>query len=798
MPFADSASIASLAIRRMYRSSVFTLSAILLLGVGVGLGVPLFNLINIQLLQPAAAGRDYANIVINGDGGYTFAPHEIDELRSDPPDSFALLVGTGLQQTTAVADGVSLRLTIEGVVGPYFSEFGTVPLAGRLLTPDDERERSNVAVITDRLRRAAFTPTHDPVGASLVLGGQRVTVVGIVDDEYEGAPTGVASVRQRDAWVPGHLVAATRMFGRLRPGVSIEEADAELSTRSLPRHQNGSPRTLGVRQGVGPELADLRGRAYAQFAVLIFIGLAISLVASGSFSLLLFARVLSHQADISIRIALGATAVNMKRLLSVAAVVLATGATVVAVAVGVLLSSLFVQEIAVVSGQTLVPDLTPDWRLVAYTSVTTFGAAWIAVIRIGRHLQNLESVSALVATSAVGGSTQRTARRTSALVVAQTAVSTALLLVAAVFGRAAYDDSEWIADVDVDRSAVAWLDPSALPPEPDDSERIVRRAMDTARATPGVTEAAVVTMLPSGNRLSLRVAPEPPREADSNGRAVHSHFISVNALSWLGRRVTTGRMFTQEEERQNVPVGVVSATAAARLWPDADAMGQQFRFVGPQGKGTLFTVVGIVDDLSPSSRERTHFGELYVPLGFRPVGLPVGIVSVTDSGGTPLTDRLRNVFREHLPETGILHVRTMRDELTAQRTGETFWSRAYGTIGILVFIVALGGLYSLSAHLAVLRRREIAIRRALGATPLMLCGMLHREHRRMLVTGIGVGCLGGLLIAWLMANYFPTIRVWDPITIVAVAATLYLTGLAGALLPFVGAMRDPVVRLRDR
>ena len=795
MPFMDAASLVVLAFRRLRRSPGFALAAILLLGVGVGLGVPLFNIINVQLLKPAAAGRDFVRVVINHSGGLAMAQGEVDAVWLNPPESFSVLLGSGLRNTTAVVDGVSLRVTVEGIAGPYFAEFPTVPLAGRLLTLDDQREGREVALIGERLSRAAFAGAAEAIGAPIVLGGRRVTVIGVIPDGYDPAPTWRA-IQRRDAWLPATITPPTELFGRLRAGTSLDQADAELASRRLPPHEDGSPRVLGVRQGIGPELGDLSERMYAQLVVMFVAGIAVSLVAAGSFSILLFARLLSRQADLSIRLALGATSRDLTHLLAVEAGILAIGASVVAVWIGTLLSSLFVAQLVSASGIAFAPDLTPDWRLVVYTTLTTFGAAMLVVGKLAWNIRSLEALGSLVATSGVGSSTQRTAGVTNRLVITQTAVSTGLLLVAVMLGRTILADAD-SHGLDVDRSAVAWLDGTALPKTAPEAETIVRRALRATREAPGVIDAAIITMLPGGGGLSTGVSPGQPGLADMNRRAVRSHYTSANGPAMLGRSLRAGRMFTEDEAIQGARVAVVSAVAAARLWPESDALGRRLRFTRHDSDGPLFIVVGIVDDEATAPGARRELGDIYVPFAHRPASSPVGIILRGSGDSVQLAERARESYRTQLPDTGFLHVRSMREEFAERLGAATFWGRMYGLLGVLVLIVAMGGLYGLSAHLAALRRREIGIRRALGATTTTLCRMLHHEHSRMLAMGVGSGCLAGLFFASLILRYFPTLSLWDPIALGVVASTLYVAGLAGALAPFMRTMRAASIALKD-
>lgn len=786
----------SFAARRLRRAPAFTLSAILLLGVGAGLGIPLFNLINVFLLKPATAGRDYVRVVVNDYAGYVIDAAEVASVMATPPTTFEALLGSGVARTTAVVDGISLRASIEGISGPYFAEFPMVPLLGRVLTHDDERSGRNVAIISERLWKVAFAGRTDAIGTSAVLAGQRVTIVGVAPDGYEGAPIshGWYGLSRRDAWVPPHVVPPRDLFSRLTPGVTIEQAAAEVAARSLPRGETGRSRVLGVHRGLGAEFGNLHvsGRTYSTILVMLGLGIAISLIATGSFALLLFARLLSSQADLSIRLALGATVRDLAHLLTFEASLLALGATAVALLVGTQLTSVFVSQLSYASGLAVDPDLSLDWRLVAYTALTTFGAVGMVIARLVWNLRALEALGSMVATSGVGGSTQRTSGETSRLVIAQTAVSAGLLLVAVMLGRTILAGVDPSHGLDVDRSAVAWLDHTILPDAPAEAGAILHRAIDAARTVPGVVGAAAVTSLLASNS-SFGVS----SGASAAPIHVRAHYVTASAFDVLRRPIVRGRTFTPEEDRTGADVAIVSATAAARLWPNADIVGRRLWRRQSDGSSRSFVVIGVTTDIPPTSGERLEPRDIYLPVAHRPSWQSVGIVARASDDGVQLAARVRDAYRAQLPDTGFLHVRSMRQDLDDRLSAASFWARTYGVLGLLVAIVAMGGLYGLSAHLAILRRREIGIRKALGATTTMLCRMLHHEHSRMLARGVGIGCAGGLFLASLLLRYFRTLQLWDPASLVLVAGTLYLAGLIGALAPFVGTMRDATVSLKD-
>jgi putative ABC transport system permease protein len=241
---------------------------------------------------------------------------------------------------------------------------------------------------------------------------------------------------------------------------------------------------------------------------------------------------------------------------------------------------------------------------------------------------------------------------------------------------------------------------------------------------------------------------------------------------------------------------VIGASRAARFWPDDEAVGRRLWFTTPDGTAQPFVVVGIVNDL-PESRPGLEPRDAYLPFAHRPSISPVGVVARAGDDGGQLAARIRQAFRTELPETGFLSVRSIRQELDERLASASVSARAYSVLGLLVFLIAMGGLCGLSAHLAAVRRREIGIRRALGATPAMLCRMLHSEHAYILTKGVAIGCLAGVCIASLLLRSHPTLRLFDPVGITAVAGVLYVAGLVGAVAPFLRTMREGTVQLKE-
>lgn len=210
------------------------------------------------------------------------------------------------------------------------------------------------------------------------------------------------------------------------------------------------------------------------------------------------------------------------------------------------------------------------------------------------------------------------------------------------------------------------------------------------------------------------------------------------------------------------------------------------------------TVIGVVTDVEVRpGRSVDEPRAVYLPLAHRNRRSNVALVarSVTDAG--PLADQLRTSLQHAVPDTGFLSVRTLEQEFYERTAPPPSLPRVFGVLGFIVFAVAIGGLYGLMSYLAAMRRREMGIRKALGATTLALCRMLAHESSRMLIAGVVIGIVGGLFLGSLWIRPGSTFRLLDPVAIFSVAGFLYLAGLVGAIAPFVRTMRARTVSLKD-
>jgi predicted permease len=782
----ESFSDVAFAARRLRRTPMFTAAAVMLLGVGMTIATAAASLVNVALFKRPAEERGLVHIAVH-DFSTILPGDAVDAVLSAPPVSVRPLAGFGITRSAAVvADGVSTRAAIEAVTGPYFPLFAAVPRAGRLLDAAEARRDGTamVAVISDRFWRRVFDERPDAIGSTLAVAGRTLTIVGVVNGPVR---TGVSA----DVWVPSHVLPVEHLFGRLVDGATIEQATAEIAARYGPFDVGGAPSPPFVREGLRARLGD---RAYAQLTWQFGLAVAISLIASVSFGLLLFARMAATQSDMAVRIALGATRHDLTRLLAFEVVLVALAATFVAMTGGSLLVHFVMSQYG--DGWRVAIDASPDWRVFLFVAAITLTMALAVVARLGWSVAHVEALGSMVATGGIGGATIRTAGTSFRLVIAQTAATAALLLAAALIARSSLPDRAFTGGLDLDGAAIAWIDPTVRAGAAAAGVRDARVARDTAADLPGVREAAVMTSLPgSGTSTSPHAVHLRP---DGNRRSARIHYVSAGAFDILGLRQMSGRAFTAREDEAAMAVAVVSRNAARRFWPGLDAVGQRL-WLARDSSGIdrmEAVVIGVVSDVEARSESVTDEPrDVYLPFAHTPDRSPTALFVRGDEDAGALAERLREPLQQALPATGFLAVKSLAQDLADRAAPPPFVPRVIGVLGAIVFVVAVGGLYGLTSYLATMRGREMGIRKALGATTMRLCGMLAREHSFMLLSGVVIGIIGGLFAGSYFLTPGTSFRLFDPVAITSVAGFLYVAGLICAIAPFVPAMFERTVRL---
>ncbi|MEO8483122.1 MAG: ABC transporter permease, partial [Acidobacteriota bacterium] len=483
---------AKIASRRLRRAPLFAATAVLVLGLGIGIGTTCFNVINAGLFKGRASLPGAVRVVgSNWPPGLSglLGPGDVAAVAEHPPASLAWVIGLGsARQTTARILDTSLRLRADGISGPYFKVFGATPIAGRLLDGGDEQsDLAPGAVISERLWRTRFSADSAVVGSTAYVAGQPIVIVGVVARPF----TGLASIPATDLWVPSRVIPVDQLYGRLRDGVTVRQADQEVRSQYAVPVPGVTDRRLALESGFE---ADLPSSETAVLATILALGGLVLVIAAASLTLLLLARILGSQSDIGIRLMLGARLSDVAQLWATEVSIIAVAATVVGLTMGGWFARIVLDQFSAVAGMdTSNVDVSPDWRVVLYATGLTLV---VAVGIIGALTKRISIVGTIAATTAAAGNgaiTPRNGDTRGGLMAAQIAIATCLLLVSVYFWRSTMATAHIDPGFDPSHVVVARLDQAGRDGVRTEANNL--RALAAAARAPGIDHAALATRL---------------------------------------------------------------------------------------------------------------------------------------------------------------------------------------------------------------------------------------------------------------------------------------------------------------
>jgi predicted permease len=672
-------------------------------------------------------------------------------------------------------------------------------LRGRIFTDeDDPREGAHSLMLTERFWRERFAADPDVLGSTVRLDGEPYTIVGILPSSVD-----FMTRRDADAWtvVTGSSTdeswgnhSISRVVGRLRDGVSVEQAQEEVARlmAEVPEDANH-----GHGASVFPAAQDSTRRVRAPLLVLIGGAFLLLAVGCGNVAALLLGAGIDREREIAVRGALGAGRGRLSRQLLTESLLLAGVGALGGVALAAALHSVLLH---------LAPPDVPriaeaalDGRVLAFAvGVSLLGGVLFGMVpALGLSRPDLAaSINAARGTTSGGGRLQ------AAVVVGELALATVLLVGAALLGRTLWALNEVEIGLDTGGLYAVRL---AVPYERFDGDDVeaaeaaadgyFREITDAVRAVPGVEGLAVTNNVPlTGDRNNNDVQPEGwDAEAEGEVLIAERRFVSDGYFDVTGIALVEGRGFESTDNRSDAaPVMVVSQGLARRVWPDESAVGKQVSFWGRDPS----TVVGVAADLRDESLERETRYAFYVPM--RQVGAQIGNLLIR-VGGDP--ESVLPAVRERvwsvdpgIPVTSMTSFEALQaDAVSEQR----YRARLMVTFAVLAGLFALMGVYGVVARSVARRTREMGIRAALGAKRTDIHGLVLIQGFRLAL----FGAVLGVAVSWWATRFLEGmlfgVEAMDVATLVAIAALVGAASLAASLPPSRRATRvDPTEALR--
>ena len=789
------------ALRSLARRRTFAATVVLTLTLAFSIPAVVLSTVDRHFWRPldlVASDRLFTLQIQAEDGSFSPLSHpEYVQVRDVGEEAFALATFGGFD-FTLVAGGAPTRVNVALVSGNFFPVLEAAPVHGRLLAPPDDGPAGvpAVAVVSSRAWTTHFGQDPGVVGRTVRLGSQAFTVVGVIANPMPGP------AHEPDFWVP--LSASAQLLpdsaamllepaarwlhtiGRLRPPTSRGDAAvlAELARSRLPADV-AAARTGNWRFVARPvnhvRLGPEYHRETARFlAILVLISGVFLLAACSTMILLLLTRGAEQAHELAVRRALGASRLDLVRPFATELLVLVgTGGLAALLAlrwVGPIMSAL--PQLAPL-GATAAPDAG-----VVLWMLAVAGSTWV-VVCLGMLLMTAVRPPALPGTPA------RTATgrggRQRALVAAQVAVSAVLMVAAGLLMRSAHGVASiphGFAPRDV---LVAQLHPAADSPAA--GHRFYRRLLGEVRRR-GLVDAAALAWHTPLSVFSLSVSVEIPGTV----MEVPGNAVSPDYFRTLGVAVLEGREFTDADHADSPPVAMVNRTLAERLWPGRTAVGRVLAF--PRSGGDR-TVVGVVDDMRYGALTEPALPLAYLPLAQRFFSRTfLHVRSPADTGVT--LQHLREVVGELDASVPLSDVSTLSDRVNEALDRWRAPAQLAGLLAIVTLVLTMGGLYGVLMLAVGQRRRELAIRVALGAREASVRWMVLVQGLRLVAAGALVGLAATVPLMGLLASQLYGIAPYDVTTLGGSLIGLLVAGGLACDLPARRAARlDTAAALRN-
>lgn len=833
------------AARMLVKRPAFTLIAIVTLAVGIGMNTALFTVYDAFVLKPLPLKDPESLVSLTGydreaNRKNLFSYQDYLDYR----ERNTVLTGLVAMNKFAAAFGEQTDRTEELfpanfgrgqlVSDDYFAVLGTEMALGRGFVPEENQTPNThpVLVLSYPCWERRFNSDPNIVGKTVRLAGQMFTIIGVTSREFVGIEPDVphfwVPMMMRDQvvgnwqykrWLNERDADAFTLTGRLKPGVSREQAQAAINiiTQQLydtyPDRQRKASVTL-TRKAAFIQLDD--DLKLLITPMLTALGL-ILLITCVNVTNMLLARAAGRQREIAVRSALGASRGRVVRLLLTESVLLSALGGVS----GMLLSIWAIRALyPLVLSQMPVPpvlleqfslDLSPDYRVLVFTTLVSLIAGVVAGLAPALQASRPDLSGALKDEGSALGSHLSQSRLRNALVVLQVAVCLTLLIAAGLLTRN-LQKLQTIETGLVTRN-VFTLDTSMLgKQEPDRVVEFCHQLATRLRVTPGVRSVSQAMRQPlSGPMRTTAVTLDGQTVSDSHPLQAGYNFVSADYFQTLGIRITRGRGFTAQEEQANAKVVVISESTAQRFWPNeipigkrigigAAAVGEESNTRSDKPSFPQYEVIGVTNDTRQGLVFRRDETFLYVPLpASQSRGGRIGeyLIVSTEGDARPVMAAALDAAKSLDPQLFILpHLLESWFEL--QMTPFKAVAALATVLGSLALLLASIGLYGVMSFVVSQRTHEIGIRLAIGAQASDVVRLFLRQGGKLIAIGLALGVIGGAAVSSLLTKVLTDISQFDPMTFIMVATFLAFVALAACYVPARRATKvDPMTALRS-
>jgi predicted permease len=806
------------ALRSFAHSPLFTLTAVLSLAVGIGANTTVFSIANGLLLRPPAGITEPERLVdLSGtehDDAFGINPIsfpnfvDIRERSSTLEDSCAY-EPFAEPMSLGGADGAE-RIFGHRVTTNYFAVLGVRPAAGRLFDTrvNDQPAAEQTVVLSYRFWTRRFNGDPAVVGRTVSVNSSAFTVVGVAAPGFEG--TGVIAT---DVWLPLSTTSSPTSYlaqrslgwalirGRLKPGISVAQAAAEIETigRVLEQQYPDDNQGKGIRLAAASLIPGNLAVPLAGIITLVmgFVSLVL-VVACSNLAGVLLARATARRREIAVRIAIGAGRARLVRQLLTETMLLFVlgGAGGLLLARG--LTSVVVSLLPAVLPIPIELSLPLDSRTLAFT----IGLSLLAALLCGLVPALQTAKPNVISTLKAEASGVSSSRLRNAFVVSQVALSIVLVSGAGVFARALQKATSIEPGFDPSHVEVASLDLSLANYTPASGQQFLLELATRVREIPGVRDATVAASLPTGGPSRYGYLSHSGVQPSRGAQRLPAEWnvVQPQYFSTMRIPVVAGRDFNEADRDGAQRVMIVNQEAARLYWPGQNPIGkvlvQHLAVVrrGQDNSPKSVVVIGVVGDVRTRLRERAR-PQVYLPLMQQFV--PHVIIAARTTHGQRITGPIRHVVASMNSDLPILNAQTLEEAVAFTLLPQRLGASVSGSLGIVGLLLATMGIYGVTAFAVVQRTREIGIRMALGATRTAVVGMVLWFGMRLVAGGAILGLLVAATSNAVLTKVLSGFPAMDALPFAGSAVLFMLAGTTACVVPVRRATRiDPLVVLR--
>jgi predicted permease len=803
-------------IRILLKSPGFTAVAVISLALGIGANTVIFSFLSRLTFSPlpVSTPTDLVSVFttdVRNPGPLPTSHLNYIDYR-DHNDSFSGLLAYSFAAVSFSPTGGESKQLIGLVVsGNYFDVLGVRPLHGRTFLPDEDRTPGThpVAVLSFACWQRDFGGDTGVVGSTITFNRHQFTVVGITPREFSGTNVGF----NPDFWVPMMMHAQAQpgfsfynerraiflnLIGRLKPGISIEQAQTNLGAIANNLERDYRTENEGRNIRLVPLLEARRdpdgdGSLMLISWSLIGVVATVLIIACANVTNLLLARATRRRKEIAVRIAIGAGRGRLIRQLLTESILL----SLLGGGIGLILA-LWTKDLIPSFfrfGNNNLPDKGFDLRILGFTFIVSLASGLLFGLAPALQASRSDLVTSLKGdVAAVAGRRRFGFSLRKTLVVLQVALSLFALVTAGLFVRSLQHAQSENPGFIAENILLMGFDLGREGYSEGQGEAFHRQLVERARSVPGVLAVTIARDRPFGGGFSRSVfieGKEPP--PGGRGVLVQTNYIGENFFETLGIQLIRGREFTQGDNNNAPEVVIINETMANQFWQDEDPIGKRFKFFGDQ---SYRQVVGIARDSKYNSLVEDRRPFVYLPFAqeYDPQ-VNLYIRAANDVG--QLSTALRNEVQVIDPSITALNVETLEDRIAQSLTGQRMQAGLLTIFGLLALLLASVGLYGVMSYSVAQSTREIGIRMALGAEHRDVLSLVLRQGALLVAIGLALGMVVALMVTRAMESLFFRIGSMDPVAFGVTSLILLAVALLASYIPARRATKiDPTIALK--